>query len=320
MKPQKETPSGWLTGLLVTVGILAISSASLLIRCAQAPALAIATYRMVLATLMVAPYWARKERSGNHPWPRGLLLPIMASGVFLALHFIFWIHSLQKTSVASSVILVSTTPFFVAMFSLIWLHERLHRWLWCGIICTVVGSAIISLLDRQVAGDSLWGDILALLGAITASGYLLTGRVVRRRLDLLRYIFTSYGTAALILLIACLASRTPLSGFSNTTYVSLVLLAMVPQLIGHTVFNWVLRYLNPSVVAVLILGEPLGATVLAYVVLGEDVSLGRFSGLCTVGLGIALASLPSPVNKPAVAFSSNLSRAGIKVDMGKESQ
>ena len=288
-------PSGWLLSLLVGVGMVAISCASLLIRLAEAPALTIATYRVTLATLMIAPYLVVRELPAPRPWPRHLLLPTIASGIFLALHFVFWIHSLQMTSVASSVILVSTTPFFVAVFSLLWLRERLHRLLWIGIVCTVAGSVIIAGMDRHFSNESLRGDLLALLGALMAGGYLLTGRLVRRHLDLTRYIFASYGTAAAALLVACRVTHTPLTGFSNSTYLFLGLLALVPQLIGHTTFNWTLGFLTPSLVAVLILGEPLGASLLAYLFLGEHVSVNKFLGLCVVALGIVLASLPAPM-------------------------
>jgi drug/metabolite transporter (DMT)-like permease len=291
-----ERPSGWLLSLLVGVGIVAISCASLLIRLAEAPALTIATYRVTLATLMIAPYLALRELSAPRPWPRHLLLPTIASGIFLALHFVFWIQSLQMTSVASSVILVSTTPFFVAVFSLLWLRERLHRRLWLGIVCTVAGSIIIAGMDRYFSNESLRGDLLALMGALMAGGYLLTGRLVRRHLNLPRYIFVSYGTAAAALLVACRVTHTPLTGFSNSTYLFLGLLALVPQLIGHTTFNWTLGFLSPSLVAVLILGEPLGATLLAYLFLGEHVTESKFFGLCVVALGIVLASLPAPMS------------------------
>jgi drug/metabolite transporter (DMT)-like permease len=289
-----ERPSVWLLSLLVGVGILAISCASLLIRLAQAPALAIATYRLTLATLLIAPYLALHELPARQPWPRHLLLPSMASGIFLALHFVFWIHSLQMTSVASSVILVSTTPFFVAIFSLLWLRERLHRSLWIGIVCTVTGSVLIAGMDRRFSNASLWGDLLALLGALMAGGYLLTGRLVRRQLNLSRYIFASYGTASLVLLAACQITHTPLTGFSNATYLFLGLLALVPQLVGHTTFNWTLGFLSPTLVAVLILGEPLGATLLAYLFLGEHLSENKFLDLCVVALGIVSAALPAP--------------------------
>jgi drug/metabolite transporter (DMT)-like permease len=315
---KSERPSGWLLGLLVGVGILAISCASLLIRLAQAPALTIATHRVTLATLMIAPYMALRKLP--QPWPRQLLLPNMASGVFLALHFVFWTYSLRMTSVASSVVLVSTTPVFVAIFSLLWLHERPQRRLWCGIVCAVAGSVITAGMDRHFSHDSLSGDLLALLGALMACGYLLTGRLVRRHLDLSRYIFAAYGTAAVTLLVACLATQTPLTGFPSATYLVLVLLALVPQLVGHTTFNWALKFLTPTLVAVLILSEPVGATILARLFLGETVSQSKFIGLCLVGLGMLLASLPAPVRKTTAGPPPNLPRSGIEVDIARESQ
>lgn len=284
---------------LVSVGILAISSASILIRLAAAPPLAIATYRVALATLFIAPYCLLRRSSPGEPLSTGTAALTLCSGGFLALHFFFWISSLHKTSVASSVVLVSTTPLFTGLFAWAALGEPLHRRLWIGIALTAAGSTALAAADLTSSHTSLQGHLLALLGAVMACGYLVAGSAVRRRLDLGSYTLATNGSAALVLIPCCLLTATPLSGFAPQTYVMLGLLAAIPQLIGHATMNWALRFLSPTQVAMLILGEPIGATLLAYLLLGESVTAVKLLGLTTVAAGITVASLPPAVNKRA---------------------
>ena len=168
------------------------------------------------------------------------------------------------TSIASSATLVSTTPLFVALFGHYCLGEQLPRTSWPGILLVIAGSCLVAENDFALSKEALSGDLLALAGALAAAGYLLAGRFVRRTLDLATYTLGAYGSAALFLLAFSLSTTTPLSGFSNQTYLVFLLLAVIPQLIGHTTFNWTLGFLSPTTVAVLILGEPIGATLLAY--------------------------------------------------------
>jgi drug/metabolite transporter (DMT)-like permease len=221
----------------------------------------------------------------------------LLAGCFLALHFIFWIHSLKLTSVASSVTLVSTTPLFVALFSFLWLNESPNRKISWGILLTVTGSIFVAGTDFSLSRQALLGDLLAILGALMATGYLLTGSFVRRSLGLTAYIFSVYGVAALLLLVCCYLTGAPLVGFPAETYVIFFLLALVPQLIGHSTFNWALKFLSATVVAVLILGEPIGATLLAFLFLGETVSALKAVGLLVLGCGILICSLAVPAGK-----------------------
>jgi len=276
---------------MVAVGIVSVSVASILIRLAEAPALAIAAYRVGLAALLVAPYFILRYDAGKEQWSRQAVCLTLLSGVFLALHFVCWIHSLKMTSVASSVTLVSTTPLFAALFSFFWLDEKLNRRIIQGIVLTLVGSLFIAGTDFSFSGQALIGDVLALLGAVMASGYFLAGQLARRSLGLTAYIFLAYGVAALVLLLSCFFTNTPLRGFSAETYLVLSLLAVVPQLIGHSTFNWTLKFLSATIVAVLILGEPIGATILALFLLGETVAGLKVIGLLVLGTGILLCSL-----------------------------
>jgi len=273
--------------ILLPLGIIAVSTASIFIKLCDAPALIIATYRMVLASLILLPFAAyRKIWSG---WRGSDLRWLVLSGLFLSLHFAFWIASLKYTSVASSVVLVTTHPIFVGTGAWLFLKERLGLNLILGILLSVLGSGLIGYGDMTLSSDALMGDGLALLGAVTASGYFLVGRKMRRTQDLLSYIFPVYSTAGLGLIIFSLFLQKPFFGYSSSTYIFLLLLAIVPQLIGHTTFNWALKYLPASMVAITILGEPIGSTILAYFILGEGLTTWKVLGGISIFIGILIA-------------------------------
>lgn len=292
--PPTLRPHPYILWPLVAVGITAISFASILIRLADAPFLAIAVYRVALASLIVIPYYFLRRPAAPVKPGRGLIGGTCLSGFFLALHFTFWIRSLQMTSIASSTTLVSTTPFFVALFAYFCFGERLSRKACFGILLVVAGSGFLAGTDYRLSTQALAGDLLALAGALAASGYILTGRFVRRHLDLTSYTLGTYGTAALILLALSSFSGTPLTGYSGQTYLVFILLAVVPQLIGHTTFNWTLKFLSPTTVAVLILGEPVGAILLACLFFDERLSFLKALGILVLGSGMVLSATASP--------------------------
>lgn len=277
-------PRPLLYGIL-TAGIVAVSSAALLIRLASdASPLAVAAWRLLLAALLLAPL-ALLRRPSLPMAQRDRLLAAV-TGVFLALHFVLWITSLRYTSVASSVVLVSTTPVFVALGSLLVLRERLRPGTLLAIPVSVAGGILIGFGGWGFGESALSGDLLAVGGAIMMSCGLLIGRRVRQRVRLVDYVFTSYGTAGVLVLIACLALGVPLFGFRGTTYLYLALLALGPQLVGHSTFNWALRHLPAAKVSILILGEPVGAAALAYLVFGETLTW-----LGALGAAILLAGI-----------------------------
>jgi drug/metabolite transporter (DMT)-like permease len=273
--------------LFLTLGIIAISTASIFIKLCDAPALIIATYRMALASLILIPFASYRRIWGG--WRKSDIGWLVLSGLFLSLHFAFWITSLKYTSVASSVVLVTTHPVFVGMGAWIFLKERPGLNLMLGILLSVLGSGLIGYGDMALSKDALMGDGLSLLGALTASGYFLVGRKMRRSQDLLSYIFPVYSTAGLILILLSLISQKPFFGYSPSTYLFLFLLALVPQLIGHTTFNWALKYLPASMVAITILGEPIGSTILAYFILGEGLTPWKILGGTSIFIGILIA-------------------------------
>jgi len=273
--------------LLLLIGILAVSTASILIKLCDAPVLIIATYRMMLASLMLTPLACYQKTWRD--WERTDLGWFFISGLLLSLHFALWIASLKYTSVASSVVLVTTHPIFVGIGGWLLLKEKIGMNLIFGIALSVLGSGAIGYGDWSLSEEAWIGDGLALLGAIAASGYLLVGRKMRKGQGLLSYIFPVYSTAGLILILLALVFQESFWGYSSPTYLYLFLLAVVPQLIGHTTFNWALKYLPASVIAVATLGEPIGSTLLAYLILGEGLTIWKLIGGISIFAGILIA-------------------------------
>jgi drug/metabolite transporter (DMT)-like permease len=273
--------------IVIPVGILAISTASIFVKLCDAPALVISAYRVVVASLVILPVVAYRKLWKE--WDRKDLKWFLLSGTFLSLHFASWIASLKYTSVASSVILVNSHPLFVGVGAWLFLGEKPGLRLLAGLCLSFAGSALIGFGDMNLSGNAFLGDGLAILGALTASGYLLVGRLMRKEGDVLSYVFPVYAWAGIVLIALCLAFGKPLWGYSPTTYLYLLLLGLVPQLIGHTTFNWALKYLRTSMVAILILGEPVGSTILAYFLLEEALTFWKVAGGIGIFVGIVTA-------------------------------
>ena len=273
---------------VLPIGILAISSASILIKICEAPPLIIAAYRLALASLLLSLPALPQILRGLGALTRVEFFLGLSAGGFLCAHFALWITSLKYTSVASSVVLVTTNPIFVALASILFLGERLSPLLWLSVCTAVLGGIIIAWGDWSADTDALYGDLLALLGAVAMSGYLLVGRRIRQKMDLHVYISLLYGIAGLFLILIALLNGNSFFGYSPTTYLIFFLLAAIPQMIGHTAVNWALRFFTATLVAVVLLGEPLAATFLAYLFLGERVTPTLFGGGSLVLLGIYL--------------------------------
>lgn len=280
-------PWAWLT---FAVGISAISTGSILVRLAQAPPLVVGAWRMLLATALLTPLaWPRLRQEAGRLSPRERLHLLLA-GTALALHLATWIASLSYTTVASSVILVSTNPIFVGLATHFLLGERLRGRAVLAIALCLVGTVIISYGDLAFSGPALWGDALALMGALTASAYILLGRSVRRRVSTLAYVWPCYGVAGVLLLLMALIAGQPMLAYSAPTFLVFVGLAVGPQILGHSAFNWALGHFSPVFVTLAILGEPIGATLLALVILGEVPPWTALLGGVFILIGIAIAS------------------------------
>ncbi len=272
-------------------GIVVISTAAILIKlCDDAPAAVIAAGRMTTAAIVLLPVGFATRGRRLVAVPRHCRPYIALGGVFLAAHFFFWMASLKHTSVASSVVIVTTNPLFIGLASYFLFKERIGRGLVVGIILAIVGGALVAVSDTQAGAGSLRGDLLSLLGAIMASCYLLTGRRVRREVDTLSYILPVYGIAAILLCALAVARGELFIGYSSATYLWLVLLGLGPQLVGHSTLNWGLKRLSATFIAICILGEPIGASVLAYFVLGEKATSLQVAGGVLILAGIFLAA------------------------------
>lgn len=285
----------------IALGLVVVSTASIAIRYAQAyaPSIVIAAWRLAVASLVVVPLLLARERSSLQSLSRRDLGLAAASGAFLALHFATWITSLEYTTVASAVVLVSTMPLFVAVLSPITIREPITRSVVMGLALALAGGIAIALGDSPsmsvdaARGSPLAGDLLAVAGAIAGAGYLLIGRRLRTHLSLLTYISLSYTTAAVILVAWMLLAGEQPFGYPLEANGLFVFLALGPQLLGHSSFNWALRYLPASVVGVTLLGEPVGSSVLAYFLLDERPSAFKLGAMVLILGGIYIAARPS---------------------------
>ena len=309
-KLQKNTMRPLLVPLVLLVGVVASSTASIFIRYAQndAASIVIAAYRLAIATVLLSPVVYVRQRRVLRGMESKQWILALAAGGFLGLHFLTWITSLEYTTVASSTIFVSSLPVFVALLSPLFLNEKPAPVLYAGMALAILGGVIMAISDTCVVkgvqfscppwrgfvqGSALYGDGLAVLGAITGAGYFMIGRYMRVRLPLLTYIFVVYGMAALIMLVMVAMTGLPILGYSKVTYLWFLLLAVVPQLIGHSSFNWALGYLPVSYVTIAAIGEPVAATALAWIILHESPTWLQIVGgaLCLAGISYASRKL-----------------------------
>jgi drug/metabolite transporter (DMT)-like permease len=274
------------------IGVITLSFASILIRLTPAPSLVIATIRMCTASLILTPFFWSHYKSirlevKNVKW--GL---IILAGIFLAVHFAMWIESLRHTSVPSSVVLVAMDPIFVAILSPLFLHEKISLKIGIAVLLGVIGASIIA---SQGLGSFAvtQGNLLALGGAACAGGYLIVGRKIRPQVSLIAYIYIMYTIAALILLVTTLITGHRFSGYLPKAYLFMILLGLGPQLVGHSSFNWALKYLTAPIVAMGILGEPVGTTILSWLILKQPPTGKEILGgvIICVGIYLAMSSL-----------------------------
>ena len=289
-EPQPSSSDRLRAAIVLPLGLAAMSFASIFIRFCDAPPLVIAAYRLTLATLILLLLALPKTLRESRRLTRKEILSSAGAGLFLCFHFAFWISSLKYTSVASSVIFVTTTPIFVALASVFILRERISLVLFFSILIAVAGGITIGWGDWGSGKDYLYGDFLSLLGAVMATGYLLAGRRVRPQVSLSTYITLVYGVAAVFLILLALLNGDSLFGYAFKDYFFFLLLAVGPQLIGHSSLNWALRFFSATLVAVFVLGEPIGASLLAYLILGENPGVGLLGGGALVLLGIYLSA------------------------------
>lgn len=257
--------------LLFVVGIIAISFSSIFVRWSSADVAVIAMYRLFLTNLLMLPFvWKYRHemmRLNFRQW--GLLL---ASGVMLALHFLLWMGSLRLTSVASSTVILALEPILILAGS-VWLFKaKINRMMIIGMGIALLGSIAIGAGDFQLAGTALQGDVLSLLGTIAVAIHMLLGQFLRSGLSAFSYNFWVFFVAACTLAVYNLAMGHPFGGYAASEWGIFLLLAIVPTIFGHYLFNWLLQYMNATTVSMGVLGEPVFSSLLAWMLLGESLS------------------------------------------------
>lgn len=273
----------------VVIGVISVSTSAVLVKLAdQAPAAIIANYRLLFAVLIMSPVVLLKYRDEFRLVEKRDWIFSILAGIFLALHFILWFESLNYTSVASSVVLVTLQPIFAFLGTYFFFKERFSPGAIISMLIALLGSFIISWGDFQISGMALLGDILALFGAITVTVYFLFGQRVRRNVSLMTYTFLVYGASSITLLLYNLAVQNPFFGYPANHWGLFLALAIVPTFFGHTLFNWALKWLSTSTISMGIVFEPVGATILAYLLLNEKVTGSQLLGGTIVIFGLFL--------------------------------
>ncbi|MBN1218596.1 MAG: DMT family transporter [Anaerolineae bacterium] len=304
--------------LVLLFGVLIAATSSILVRLAQAngtPSLVVTSWRLIFAAIILTPIaWQRRGPELRYLQRKDVVFGAVA-GVFLAAHLATWIYSLEFTSVASSAALVSTNPLWIALAAFIFWGERPSRYTIIGVAAAIIGSTLIAFSDGGVltigpgtmptiqfnwqklmapagkADTALWGDILALVGAMTGSAYLLVGRTLRARLSTIAYVWLAYFVAMITMLMVTSLVGLSLFGYPWQAYLWILLLALGPQLLGHTSFNWALAHLSTTFVALSILGEPVGSAIFAYFLFGETFASIQLLGFVLLLVGIGMGAL-----------------------------
>jgi drug/metabolite transporter (DMT)-like permease len=286
-----DAPFSPLTGL--GVAILAVSTSAILVKWSVAPSLIKAFYRVAFTVVLLAPVAFVRHRDSFSTISGRDLVAAGAAGVALAAHFASWFESLNYTTVAASVTLVQAQPLFVTVGAWAFLDERVSRRMTAGIGIALVGMILMSLSDLLAPSGAprpLLGNALAIVGAVTAAGYVLTGRSVRSRVALVPYVVVVYSVCAIALFSVAVARGDPLVGYPPREWLLFFGMAVGPGIFGHTVINWALAHLESSVVSVSLLGEPVGSTILALFLLGEIPTLPTVLGGAVVLGGIYITA------------------------------
>lgn len=297
-KRQETSTAGVMAAMGFAVLALAFSSIFISkLEQTEVPPLVIAFYRMALATVLLMPAALAFKRREIAALARKDLVLLLLGGFFLAVHFGAWITSLKYIPISTSVVLVNSHPLFVVIASYLFLGEKPRRRNLAG---TAVGLAGMIVIAHDALGDvrlALKGDGLALLGAVAVVGYFIVGRKARTRISLLGYVTPLYAVCSLLLLLGVLAAGEPLYPYTAAQWTYFAALAVVPTILGHTVFNWAIKHVRPSTISLAFLGEPVAASLLAFLFFAQQPPLATLIGGALVLAGVYL-STSSPQSKP----------------------
>ena len=274
--------------IVLGIALLAVSNGAIFARLAVAPPLAIAAWRVGLALLVVLPlaFAAPRTAAGNS---RSIVFAAGA-GALLAVHFATWIASLDHTTIARSVLLVSTSPIWVALLQFLAGRGPPSKLTLVALVLAIAGAAVVSGSGQGGEG-ALLGDALAVAGGIAMAGYFLLSREAQSALSFRNYLGIAYGVAGAVLWAAVFLTDTQATGFDSKTWWALAGMAAISQLIGHSGYNWSLRHLDPLFVAVVSVGEPVLASLLGWWLIGEALDWRTGAGGILILGGIALATL-----------------------------
>jgi drug/metabolite transporter (DMT)-like permease len=284
---------------LLGVAVLAVSTSGPLVREASAPTLAIAFWRTILASAVILPMAALRNRDELRGLRREELRTAAIAGAFLALHFGTWIPSLSFTSVASSVALTCTQPVWAAVMARA-RGEQIRSGAWLGIAVALSGALVLTGVDFTLSARALFGDALALAGGIFGAAYVTVGADARRTMSTTAYTSVCYPIAALALLTACLTTRQQLGHYSAHTWWILLAITAGPQLLGHSLMNRVLRAISATVVSVAILFEIVGATLIAWWWFSETPTTGAYPAAILIAIGVVVVVRASNAATPPV--------------------
>ncbi|WP_316571655.1 DMT family transporter [Neobacillus sp. YIM B06451] len=278
--------------LALAVGVITVSASAIFVKFSASSAGVIAFYRLFFSVIFMLPlFLAKFTPELKNITKRDWIFTIVA-GVLLAFHFILWFESLNYTSVASSTVLVTLQPLFAFLGTYLFFKEKVTIGAITSGIIAIAGSFIISWGDFRVSGSALFGDILALIACAFITGYLLFGQTVRQRVSLITYTFLVYLVSSITLFFYVLGTGESFIPKQDSDWIHFILLALLPTLLGHSLFNWVVKWISTSVISMAILFEPIGAAILAYFLLGESVMWSQVvgGGVVIAGIGLFIIS------------------------------
>lgn len=279
-----------LYAIVMTIALVSVGHAAIFVRVADADPIVVAAFRLGIATLVLAPVTLFFAYSELRALTRKELRLIAGAAVFLALHFATWIASLDFTSIANAVVLVTLNPVWLALYGLVILRVQPGHRMWLSIVLAIAGSVVIAVGSAAGGSTSLFGDGLALAGGIFIAGFLLIAQKARQTVALLPFVTLVYGIAAALLWAAVIALGLPVTGLSGTTYGAMIALALISQVIGHTGINWAVRAIPPTVLAIVILGEPVLASLFGWAYFSEGIGWPTALGGALILAGIWLGS------------------------------
>lgn len=270
----------------IIVGVISVAMSAIFVKMTNADSGVTAFYRMLFSILIMSPlfffkYTHEVKKLSKRDW-----LFTTIAGIFLAFHFILWFESLNYTSVASSTVLVTLQPLFAFAGTYFFFKEKLSVKTIVSALIAIGGSVLIAYGDFKISGQALFGDILALIACALITAYLLFGQDIRKRLSLVTYTFVVYGVSTITLFFYIVLKGESFGPYPAQEWMWFVLLAIIPNLLGHTLFNWALKWVSTNVISIAILFEPVGAAILAYFILGEYLNASQIIGGTVVILGI----------------------------------